>query len=274
MRFDAYAGTIRERSLVEVAEGIQSTLGARILNGNAMRRYGQVLNIDLQGRQAAWVGYDKANESVYFEGKGETSPALVECIRAKFPEHQTARADVCEDYDEPGAFELLVDTVRQHKGDRVKGAFVNLPDDPSDGRTWCAGVRGGVAFMRVYEAGKMAERRALGRPNWARAELEARPHYARDKIAAATMSPIEFWGYAAWSQRVGQALAKVPIPRFEPALRDGSFDKTTEYLAKTFRRHWMEMLSDFGDWECIGREMQEIWAADDALKRLQQGRSS
>lgn len=27
-----------------------------------------------------------------------------------------------------------------------------------------------------------------------RAELEARPHYARDKLAASSMSPLEVWG--------------------------------------------------------------------------------
>jgi hypothetical protein len=218
------------------------------------------------GRQVAWLGFDRGNGSVYFEGKGETSPDLVKAVRCHFPSHGVARADVCEDYDEPGAFDRLIKVVRKHKGPKVDAAYVRLPDDPEKGRTWSAGVRGGVGMVRVYEAGKMRERLHYGRPNWARLELEARPHYARDKRLAATASPLEFWGFATWTLRVGQVITQVPIPRFEPEAHDTSHDKRTLYLARTFRRHWEEMLSDLGDWECIGREIEQVWREDEAAK--------
>lgn len=265
MRFDAYAGTIREVEFTDVAQVIASELGGSVRRGTARRRYSEVLDVELCGRQAAWVGLDRGNEAVYFEGKGETSPELVEAVRRHFPDHGCARVDVCEDYDEPGAFDRLVKLVRKHKGPRVDSAYVRLPDDPEKGRTWTAGVRGGVGMIRVYEAGKMRERMHYGKPNWARLELECRPHYARDKRMAATANPIEVWGFSTWTMRVGEVIAQVPIPRFEPEQRSSTYDKRTLYLARTFRRHWEEMLADFGDWECIGREIGQIWADDDAV---------
>lgn len=266
MRFDAYAGSIRDYEFDHVAQAIGQGLGGMLAKGSPRRRYSTVLDVHADGRQAAWIGQDQGNGLVYFEGKGETSPDLARVVRTHFEGHTVARADVCEDYDESGAFDRLVALTREHKGPKVEGQFVRLPDDPSKGKTWQAGVRGGVAMIRVYEAGLMADRAHYGRPNWARVELECRPHYAKDKRIAAKASPLDFWGFAAWTQRVGEVLAQVPVPRFEPQAHDSCFDKRTLYLARTFRRHWQEMLSDFGAWDCIGREIEAIWAADDQAK--------
>ena len=263
MRFDAYAGSIQGPDAGQVAHSIARDLGGIVAAGRPQRRCPHTLQVDVDGRQAAWVGFDKANDAVYFEGKGETSPDLVGSIRSAFPEHTAARLDVCEDLEGEGVFDDLVALVRAHKGDRVKGGFVALPDDPEDGRTWAAGVRGGVAYMRIYEAGKMRERRALGRPHWVRPEWELRPHGARVKRAAARMSPLEVVGLTAWTQRVSSVISGLQVPRFEPDPRLYSHDKTTAYLARTFRRHWQEMLTDHGSWECIGRELQSIWNQDD-----------
>lgn len=268
MRFDAYAGTIGETDFPHVAQVLASELGGAVRRGSARRRYGEVLDIEVVGRQAAWVGLDRGNGTVYFEGKGETSPDLVEAVRRHFPDHGCARVDVCEDYDEAGAFDRLVKLVRRHKGPRVEAGYVRLPDDPEKGRTWSAGVRGGVGMVRVYEAGKMRERLHYGRPNWARLELECRPHYARDKRHAARASPLDVWGFSAWTCRVGEVVAQVPIPRFEPERTASTHDRRTLYLARTFRRHFEELLSDLGDWECVGREIQQIWREDDEISEL------
>ena len=167
MRFDAYTATIREAELSHVVHTLENLLEGIACKGRPMRRYATTVSIDVGNRSAAWVGLDSASGAVYVEGKGETSPDLARIIRTHFPDHSCPRADVCEDYDEPGAFEALQSVVRQHKGPRVKGGYVALPDELEDGRTWSAGVRGGVGYIRVYEAGKHPERVHLGRPHWA-----------------------------------------------------------------------------------------------------------
>lgn len=119
----------------------------------------------------------------------------------------------------------------------------------------------GVAYLRLYEAGKHPDRIHLGRPNWARAELEARPHYARDKLAAASMSPLQVWGLSKWTQQVGQRLTGCDINRFEPQIRQYSQDKTTLYIARTFRRHLEEM---YRNGEDFMRTCKDVWDADDS----------
>lgn len=266
MRFDAYCSTIHkpDLSMVKFAHMLADTSGGIVCKGPQVKRYGDTLSIELGPRMAAWVGYNREQEYLFMEAKGETSPLFASTVREHFPIHSVPRADVCEDIDEEGAFDAIQATVREHMGPRVKGGYVALPDNPADGKTWSAGVRGGVAYFRLYEKGKQPEHIADNRPFWVRPELEVRPHYARDKLAAATMEPQEMWGFAAWSQRVGEALTGLSINRFEPQVRQYSFDKTTRYIALTFRRHFEEMMNDGLH---IGRTLQAVWEEEDRLHR-------
>jgi hypothetical protein len=268
MRFDGYAGNVEGRPFEEVAQVLAMDLGGVLTRGRPVKRYGEVLRVEHGGHCAVWVGNDRGNGLVYFEGKGESSPELVESVRKRWPGHAVARGDVCEDYDGEGVFEHLLAGLREHKGPRVRGAFVQLSDDPGDPRTYGAGQRGGVAYTRLYEAGKMAERAHFGRPFWARLEGEFRPHYAADKKAAAVMSPLEFWGLTSWTKRVAEWAAEVEVPRYCPERLAPTFDRTREYLARVFRRHWEESLAEGRDWDCIGREIEAIWKADDDMAAL------
>jgi len=256
MRFDAYSASIRQQKINDVAEILSESLGGIVARGKAMPRFGETLNIDVGNRMAAWVGKNEKMGLIYVEGKGETSPELAAAIREHFPQHSVPRVDVCEDVDEPGAFERLQALIRETKGPRVKGGYVALPDDVEDGRTWAAGVRGGIAYLRLYEAGKHPDRVQFGRPNWVRPELECRPHYARDKEAAATMTPKEVWGFTSWTKSVGEALMQTTVARFEPEVREYTYSKTDRYLAMTFRRHWEEK---FANGEDVRRTFEAIW---------------
>lgn len=264
MKFDAYGATIRDHQLGHVAERLAVSIGGIVAMGKPMRRYQSTLSIDAGPRMAAWLGQEPHTGLIYVEGKGETTPLLVQCIREHFPEHSAPRIDVAEDYDDAGAFEALQSLIRRYKGDRVKGGYVALPDDVQDGKTWAAGTRGGVGYMRLYEAGKHPDRVHMGRPDWVRAELECRPHYARDKAAAAKMSPLEVWGMTSWTHKVGEALTQCPIVRFEPEIRRYSHDKTTRYIALTFRRHLEEMLLNG---EHLEATIKDVWREEDESKR-------
>ena len=262
MRFDAYTATIQDARPTDAAEYLAFKLGGIVARGKPQRRYTDVFSVDVGSRMAAWVGWNAHQGAIYVEGKGETSPALADAIRSQFPGHRVPRADVCQDYDEPGSFEALQAIVRQCKGPRVKGGFVALPDDESDGRTWAAGVRGAPSYVRIYEAGKHPDRVHLNRPNWSRIEGEFRPQYSRDKAAASTMSPADFWGLSAWTHKVGEAVSRSPINRYDPIIRQYSQDKTTRYIALTFRRHLMEMIANGED---IQRTFQAVWQEHDSF---------
>lgn len=264
MKFDGYGATIRGHQLGYVAERLALAVDGQVCNGKPMRRYSTTLSIETGSRMAAWVGLEHHTGMIYVEGKGETTPDLVKGIRAYFPEHSAPRVDVAEDYNDPGAFKALQSLIRKHKGERVKGGYVALPDDVEDGKTWAAGVRGGVGYIRLYEAGKHPDRVHLGKPDWVRAEVEMRPHYARDKAAAAKMSPLDVWGITAWTHKVGEALAEVSINRFEPEIRRYSHDKTTRYVALKFRRHFEEMLANG---EHLEATIRDVWKEQDEFER-------
>ena len=74
------------------------------------------------------------------------------------------------------------------------------------------------------------------------------------------MTPLQVWGMSSWTRRVGEALAHVPIDRFEPETRRYSHDKTTRYIALTFRRHLAEMLVNGED---IVWTFQDVWNEQD-----------
>lgn len=265
MKFDGYGATIRgDYSSLKVAGMLSESMLGVVCKGPNIRRFGETIAVDVNNRTAAWIGQDTTTGHIYVEGKGETSPLLVESIREHFPDHTAPRVDVCEDYSHPGAFEQLQRLIRAHKGPRVKGGYVALPDDVEDGRTWAAGVRGGVGYTRLYEAGKHPDRLHLARPDWVRAELECRPHYAKDKAAAAVMTPVQIWGMTAWTHSVGEALTQCELPRYEPETRIYSHDKTVQYVATQFRRCLETMLDDGQHLEATFRE---IWAENDRLKR-------
>lgn len=273
MRFDGYAGNVpADRPLEEVAEVLRFALGGVVNRGRPVKRYGEVLRVEHAGHCAVWLGRDTGNDLIYFEGKGESAPELAQAVRRHFPGHTVSRADVCEDYDEEGAFERLQSLIRAHKGPRVRAGYVALPDDPAEGRTWAAGVRGGVSYIRLYEAGKMRERRHYGRPHWTRLEHEVRPHYAADKAAAAAMTPLELWGVSAWTRRVAEAITTVDVPRYEVERELPTHDKTRLYLARAFRRFFEECLADGQDWQCIGRDFEDIWEQDDRAQELMRQR--
>jgi len=263
MRFDAYAGTIRNVDPEVVLRALAHSLAGTVEDGPRLRRYGQTLQIVREGAPAVWVGQDDGNDSVYFEGKGASSPLLAEAVRKHFPSHSVARADVCQDFDAPGAFSELQALIRAHKGAKTKGGYVRLPDDDSDGSTWAAGVRGAPTYVRLYEAGKMPERVHLGRPDWVRCELEARPHYAVHKQVSALLAPAEFWGLSRWASRVGQAVTGTEIPRVE-IRHDSAKAGTWDYIARTFRRFLESELDAGVDAE---RMLRFKWQEQDAVDR-------
>ncbi len=266
MRFDGYGAFIptATTSLQRVVGLLSESLQAVQVAGPTMRRWGQTTGLQVGGDLAAWVGFDHATGGIYIEGKGVNTPVWVSALRREIPDHGAPRIDVCEDYDEPGAFDRLQALVRFNKGPRVKGGYVALPDDVSDGRTWAAGVRGGTGYIRIYEPGKMKERQHLFSQNAARVELECRPHYGRDKQAAASLKPLEVWGLTGWTHKVGTALTECEIARFEAEPRAYSFDKTTRYIATTFRRHLEEMLANGED---LSRTFQAVWQETDERKK-------
>ena len=271
MKFDAYAGNVSGSSPEEVATMVAWSVRGCVERGRPRGRYHDVFEIKDGPTPVGWVGHDFQLDTAYFEFKGIRTPDSSFAIRKHWPlKHTVSRLDSCEDYNESGAFDRLVSVVDRAKDPRVKSDEIR-PRDGDRGRTIYWGSTTSRVMVRVYEAGKMKDRLHLGRPDWARAEAQIRPGKALEKVAAAQVTPVDAWGFSQWTRRAAELLTAVEVPRFAPPAADPSFDRTTLYIARAFRRHFETMLQDFGDWECLGRELESVWRRDDELKESNNG---
>ena len=277
MRFDAYAGNVwGGAACSEVAEVIAIGAHGRVERGRPRGRYTDVFEVKDGADSMGWIGRDQIIDTAYFEFKGARTPDTSATIRRHWPDdHTVSRFDSCDDFDQPGAFAYLVGVLDAAKDPRVHSKAIT-PRDGDRGETIYWGSSQSRVMVRCYEAGKMKERLHHNRPNWARAEAQVRPGKAAEKLLAATISPLDGWGFSAWSRKAAQVLADAEVERYVAPAELPSFDGTTLYIARAFRRHFEQMLLDFGDWECIGRELQAVWSADDlaALTRSRGGAGS
>jgi hypothetical protein len=266
MRFDAYAGNVAGASAEEVATYVAWANTARVERGRPRGRHHDCFEVKDGNDSLGWVGHDAHLDTAFFEFKGGTTPACAGAIRKHFPQsHTVSRLDSCEDFNEAGSYGRLVGLVDQCTDPRVKSREIR-PRTGDDGITTYWGSTTSRVMVRCYEAGKMKERRHLGRPDWVRVEAQVRPGKALEKRAAAFVSPVEAWGWAAWTKRLAEVLARVEVPRFAAHHEPPEFDRTTGYLARAFRRHFEELLVERGDWVCIGREFEAIWQRDDEAR--------
>lgn len=266
MRFDAYAGNISGSKPEEVATLAALGVRGRVERGRPRGRYHDVFDVMDGPELVGWVAHDYQLDTAYFEFKGARTPESSGVIRKYFYDtHRVSRLDACEDYDDPAAFDRLVALMDRAKDPRVHSDLM-APRDGDRGRTIYWGSKTSRSMVRVYEAGKMKERLHFGRPDWCRAEAQVRPGKSIEKLAAAFVTPLDAWGFAAWTKRAAEELSMVDVTRYAPPASTPTFDRTTLYLARAFRRHFEAMAEDFGDWTCIGREIEAIWAADDEAK--------
>jgi hypothetical protein len=268
VRFDAYHGNVWQGSFQEVAECVAAQMKCRLDRGKSRSRYGLVLDV-LDGLDpVGWVADDSANGTAYFEFKGQRTPDAASAIRAAWPgaTHNVSRADVCEDYCEPGAHSRLVSLVDRAKQDPRVQSDAITPRDGDRGETVYWGSRKSPLLVRVYEKGKQKENIHLGRPDWARLELQCRPAKSDQKQLASMLRPIDFWGFGRWTRNVAEAATSTPIERFAAPNSPRQFDQKTYYLATANRRLLQELLETFGDAECVFREFRSMWAHQDALK--------
>lgn len=137
---------------------------------------------------------------------------LAETLRAEFPTHRVARADIATDrrgedlYDHSKAALLAVYHAQRAKGRRIVDKAIE-PTDRSAGWTYYLGS-GFPHKVRLYEKGK--ERFAqTGDPFWldyfdlVRLELQVRPEKT-GKSVAAKMEPVQFWGASDWLRQAAQ----------------------------------------------------------------------
>ena len=214
----------------------------------------------------ARVWWGGTHEHPHVVASGEFAPRVADLLRAEWPAHRVSRADVCEDYAEPGSYDRLQDlalSVARDKGVRVGTAGDHLLT--KQGRTLYLGAPTSHTRLRIYD--KAAELRAKfhGQPQkleaipeeLARFEVQVRPQTPQAKQAAAKADPVSLMGSAAWTRQLMLLVSGLDLPPFTAGKvwRQADDDRAYAALLAQYGGLLQRIRSDAGSWECVGLQI-------------------
>jgi hypothetical protein len=250
--FDWYQAT--------VPTGIDGLLTAFVAAFGGEWQEGRPKNGYAFGRQhpgtGAEVWWGGQNPHPHIKASGAVSQAVADWLRATFPRHRVARADVALDFAFAGAFDALraaMEPVARQAG--VACTFLgdlreNTPDPsvPRKGRTCYLGAKSSDVRVRLYEKGW--EQAARGNPNapkdWVRVEVVVRPQKSR-KTQAATLDPFALIGFSKWASRaVGAVLECSPAPIPNPDKRVKPVEHSLDAMARQYGGRIREFVEAHG----------------------------
>jgi hypothetical protein len=194
--------------------------------------------------------------------------AGVEVIRATFPRHLVTRADACEDFEDPDAFDRLqAICLRAAVDHRVR---VDTRGDhlvTMEGRTVYLGAPSSAIRLRLYD--KAAELRAKFAqdfetlrcipPHLARLEAQTRPQGREARERFATIEPMEVMGSSAWLRYVWKAVGGAdltPVQVGKP-WRQADDDRAYAYMLAQYGGLLKRRALEAGDWACVGKQLGE-----------------
>lgn len=282
MRFDWYAATCPGAHPMELLEGLRVDLGGTVKEGRRRLGYGQAFQvIDKRDEVLCEVlcGSVGGNHvEPHACATGEAAHEFALALRQRLPAHRVTRMDAAEDYDEPGAFERITNTMMEVKARTgVKGRWIK-PDEPEDGATYYLGSTSSSVSARGYQKGLQVRKklhpltRSLVSEHWARLELQVRPGKGAAKEVAASCTPEQAWGFATWSQELAREAMALEVARIEGLGWKGQTDdeKALDWMLRQYGGMLGRMQRDLGDWSCvglqIGQRLAEIEAAAKANK--------
>lgn len=267
MKFDWYAATVPGVPSMEVLEAVRRGLDGSVVEGRRRLGYAQCFRVeDRRGDLLAEVlaGSVGKNElPPHAVATGDKAPEFSRVLREAFPDHRVSRFDAAMDRDSPGAFAGLTDAMGEvAAAHRVKGLWIT-PDDPEEGATYYLGGKSSAVTCRAYQKGLQVRKdlhpalRSQVSADWARLEVQVRPPKQLGKTLAASLTPEQAWGFAAWSQALVLAAVSLDIPRVEglgwqPQSDD---DRAMDWLCRQYGPLLGRVLQDLGSWECVGLQI-------------------
>lgn len=193
---DWYAATVARPEDQVLDSFVTALADERPVPTRPANGYGHAWELRRSGRRCALVSAGGQHEYPHVVGTGDDAPAVARLARS-FP-HRVSRVDVCVDTEDRGAYETLrtalLPLARAHG---TSAREITAPNDPTAGRTLYVGSTKSDHMARLYEKGKQLASET--RPGWVRWELQIKPKKGR-KEWAATASPLDLLGAAAWSR--------------------------------------------------------------------------
>jgi hypothetical protein len=201
-------------------------------------------------RKFASIWWGGNGGGVHVQSSGEESQDTARKLREAFPQHHVTRADVCDDYSAPGAWDVLSKLALEVAD--AEGIKVHYAGDwhrGEDGRTIYLGAPSSVARGRCYEKG-----RQIGRdPDLVRMELCVRPK-GDARLVAAQAQPAELWGAARWSLALAGKLGMGDIDRMRcgTVYRDSDVERTRNALCRQYGPALLAWATEVGGPEALG----------------------
>lgn len=202
-----------------------------------------------------WQG----NPGVHVKATGAASRAFAERFRELWPTHSVTRADVCEDWSEPGLFDRMAAHFKKFAV--AHGVKLSMQGDWERGeaRTLYVGSQKSVAYICLYEKGYEC---GSGDRNHVRLEVRVRPHRKASKLVAASMSPVELLGTTRWLVSLFRELGfdwlqSRPLGTVRHLTDD---ERARLVLCKQYWRILTRWADDVGGFDNLGGAVQELIA--------------
>lgn len=236
MRFDYFSATLLDSPEAVIRALSKAIDMVSVSSTGGGRTYREGVKVHRGERVFSRVFWDNVSDPghVLIEAKGYESPDVERRIRTSFPQYRITRADISEDYNEPGAFDQLSSCVLGI-ADQF-GLKVNYVGDwhrGVDGRTIYIGSRSSTQQVCLYEKGKQLKLD----PDWVRLELRVRPKGDKGFLLSGLL-PSQFYGVAKWCRALGAALSisgLVPVS-IGTAYRQSDLDRALDHMVKQYAR--------------------------------------
>lgn len=256
MRFDWYSATLKIKPTDAIDMLMSGFDMASISPAKPRHGYERGYEVKRGEQVCATLLYGgiAQGDSPHVIASGIVAPELVKVIRQDKVEHLVTRADVCEDYDDEGAWDVL-----SHLGISIADEFELKTSTVGDwlrgvdGRTLYVGSRKSVGFTRIYEKGKQLPE--LNRPHLVRVEHEIKPKRLDAKWLAATAQPHELVGFAAGTAAIHRALTgdEVKLVKAGTVWTPSDDDRAFSWMIAQYGSLMSRIKDDLGSWECLGK---------------------
>lgn len=265
MRFDAYAATIQEHP-IELVQYLAHGLHGQPRSTRGMHGYTQGWEIASTGSGdvLARVLAGGRNPHPHAWAQGDATEQFVQLVRDGYQgRHHVTRMDACEDFDAPGAYEILRTTVRDIITPRgIKGREI-VPEDIDEGRTFYAGSPKSDVRLRLYEKGKQLRAQAPAEaleeisPNLVRLEPQVRPQKESRK-AAAYCTPAQVFGFSAWTHDLALKALELDVQRVQTKpWREPDDERAFRHMLRMYGPLLERLQADFGSWCVVGKTIGE-----------------
>jgi hypothetical protein len=227
---------------------------------------------DTDGRVAdVWAG--GSHENPHFVASGPTAQIVCDLLRSELPgQHAVSRADPCIDYATPGAYDVLqAVAIEVAKEQRVKVGTAGDHLLTMEGRTLYLGAPSSHVRLRLYDKAHELRAKFANMPDvletipdeLARLEGQIRPKTPDAKRLAATASPVEMFGSAAWMRVLLGKVAGLEIEPFQagPVWRKSDDDRAYAAMLSQYGNLLQRIRDQLGSAECVGLQIFDDLAA-------------